>query len=402
MGRDSKANCERPVSRRPRNPRSLVYAVTVPSVAYSLLRGQLSYMATRGWSVTLACSPGRGLDAVRERERVEIVEIITERDIRPFQDLLSFVRWIRLLRRLRPAILNASTPKAALLSLLAGRLTGVPMRIYLVRGLRLETESGLRRRLLILMERLSAWSATQVVAVSPSLREELLSLRLTCGQDPIVLAKGSSNGVDVERIAEQTASVDRSALRRSLGIGDSDYVVSFIGRLRPDKGALELAEAMCRPELAEDWLVTQGDIEDIRALDALKKVGRRHIALGWRNEIHSVLAISDVLALPTHREGFPNVVLEAAAAGVPAVTTDATGAVDSVVHGDTGLIVPTGDVVELAAALARLGRSPDLRQTMGARARARALRDFKSEVVWQAMAAIYEGGPPLSSATDGH
>jgi glycosyltransferase involved in cell wall biosynthesis len=382
------------VTRRPRNPRSLLYAVTVPSVAYSFLRGQLAYMAAHGWSVTLACSPGRGLDGVRDREGVEIVQINTERDIDVRQDVLSFIRWVQLLRRLRPAVLNASTPKAALLSLLAARLTGVPTRIYLVRGLRLETESGLRRRLLMFMERLSSWSATHVVAVSPSLRDELVSLRLTCGHDPIVLANGSSNGVDVQRIAEHTAAVDRSHVRNSLGIGADEYVVSFIGRMRPEKGALELAEAMGRPELSKARLVTLGDIEDIGALKAFRVLGERHVALEWRDDIYDVLAISDTLALPSHREGFPNVVLEAAAAGVPAVTSDATGAVDSVVHEVTGLVVPTGNAAELAAALARLGQSPGLRRAMGAKARERVVNEFDSETVWQALANVYaeEGG----------
>ena len=377
------------MSRRPRNPRSVLYAVTVPSVAFSFLRGQLSFMVDGGWSVTLACSPGRGLDLVHEREGVEIIEITTERDIHILKDLVSLLHWIRLLHRLRPAILNASTPKAALFSLVAGRLTGVPKRIYLVRGLRLETESGLRRVILVFMERLSSWLATHVVAVSPSLRDELISLRLTCGRDPIVLAKGSSNGVDVKGIAEKSAAVDRTNVRRSLGIGEDEYVVTFIGRLRPDKGAYELAEALSSPELATARLVTLGDIEDVRALEGFARLGERHTALGWRDDICDVLAISDTLALPSHREGFPNVVLEAAAAGVPAVTSDATGAVDSVVHGVTGLIVPTGDAAALAAALARLGQAPALRRTMGHRAHDRALSDFRSEVVWKALASIY-------------
>ncbi|TPG16056.1 glycosyltransferase [Pedococcus bigeumensis] len=377
------------VGRRARDESSVVYAVTVPSVAYSFLRGQLAYLRGRGWAVTLACSPGRGLDAVREREGVEVVELATARDIDVARDLRALVQWILLLRRVRPMVLNASTPKAALLALLAGRLTRVPVRIYLVRGLRLESESGLRRKVLTMMERISSWSATHVVAVSPSLSDELCKLRLTAGHVPIVIASGSSNGVDCERVARGVAAVDRQAQRRSLGVADDAYVVAFVGRVRRDKGVHELCAAMRHPELSTAVLVTQGDVEDDQAEAALSTLGERHIHLGWRDDIYEILALADVLALPTHREGFPNVVLEAAAASLPVVTTTATGAIDSVQDGVTGLVVPTGDAEALAQALSRLALDPTARRRMGAQAEVRARQEFSGEVIWEALEDLY-------------
>jgi glycosyltransferase involved in cell wall biosynthesis len=369
-----------------------LYAVTVPSVAYSFLRGQLAFMAGQGWKVTLACSPGRGLDLVREREGVDVVELSTARDIDFPQDVRSLVQWVRLLRRLRPTVLNASTPKAALLSLIAGRLTGVPLRIYLVRGLRLESETGLRRQVLALMERVSSWSATHVVAVSPSLRDELVRMRLTAGRTPLVIGSGSSNGVDFARVSQGVAAVDREVERRSLGIADDAYVVAFVGRIRRDKGVHELCEAMLSPGLADAVLVTQGDIEDDEAAAALAPLGERHVHLGWRDDVYGILAACDVLALPTHREGFPNVVLEAASAAVPVVTTTATGAVDSVVDGVTGLLVPTGDARALAEALTRLSGDRELRLRLGREAAIRAEAEFSGEVIWGALEELYAHG----------
>ncbi|MEO6412243.1 MAG: glycosyltransferase [Pedococcus sp.] len=383
QGRGAKAGL------RGRDESSVMYAVTVPSVAYSFLRGQLAYLRNQGWAVTLACSPGRGLDAVREREGVDVVELATARDINVPADLRALVQWILLLRRVRPMVLNASTPKAALLALLAGRLTRVPVRIYLVRGLRLESESGMRRKVLTMMERVSSWSATHVVAVSPSLSDELCRLRLTAGHVPIVIASGSSNGVDCDRVSSGVAAVDRGAERRTLGLSEDDYVVAFVGRVRRDKGIHELCAAMTHPELSTAMLVTQGDIEDHEAEEALSVLGTRHIHLGWRDDIYEILAVADVLALPTHREGFPNVVLEAAAAGLPVVTTTATGAIDSVVDGVTGLVVPTGDADALAVALSRLAQDPKERRRMGAQAEVRAREEFSGEVIWDALERLY-------------
>lgn len=366
----------------------LLYAVTVPSVAQSFLRGQLRYMADQGWDVTLACSPGRGVDEVRDREGVPVHEIHTAREISLWQDLRSFSRWLRLIRRLRPAVLNASTPKAALLSLVAGRILGVPTRVYLVRGLRLESERGARRRLLESMERLSSWCATHVVAVSPSLRDELMRLDLCAGKEPLVISHGSSNGVDAARIWQEVRAHSRASERAALGVGDHQTLVAYIGRVRRDKGIAELSTALGSPRLHSAVLVTQGDVEDTSSL-GLDALGPRHIHLGWRGSVSQLLAAADLLALPTHREGFPNVVLEAAAAGLPAVTTTATGAVDSVIDGVTGLVVPPHDPQALEAALVRLASDPGARARMGARARQRALDDFRPEQVWSELDRLY-------------
>jgi glycosyltransferase involved in cell wall biosynthesis len=147
---------------------------------------------------------------------------------------------------------------------------------------------------------------------------------------------------------------------------------------------------MLRPKLAGAFLITQGDIEDDEAASALASLASRHLHRGWQDDVFGALAVCDALVLPTHREGFPNVVLEASAAGIPVVTTTATGAIDSVVDGVTGFLVPPSDATALAAALARLADDPDLRRRLGANAAERARREFNSEVIWEAMADLYK------------
>lgn len=368
----------------------LVYCVTAPSVALYFLRGQLAYMVSAGWDVTLGCSPGKGLDLVREREGVEVVEITTPREISPVADVKSIIRWVALLWRIRPDVLNVSTPKGGLIGALAGWLVRVPKRVYVVRGLRYESEFGVRRRILMLAERVTIACATDVVAVSPSVREELVASGLLGRKTAIVIGSGSSNGVDAVAIRQRMDALDRASVRRNFGIEDPDtFVVAFIGRLRRDKGVPELVNAMEREHLRGAHLLTVGDIEDVELASALAALGSRWHSVDWLDDTAPALLACDVVCLPTHREGFPNVVLEAAAAGRAVVTTTATGARDSVVDGVTGLLVPTGAPLALTGALASLAADPDLRDRLGAAAEARVRRDFAPADVWLRLEQVY-------------
>ncbi len=385
-------------SRRPR----LVYCVTAPTVAVYFLRGQLKHMVSAGWDVTLGCSPGKGLDVVRDREGVEVVEIVTPREISPFADLKAVVRWIALLRRIRPDVLNVSTPKGGLIGALAGWWVRVPKRVYVVRGLRYESESGLRRRVLAFAERVTIACATDIVAVSPSVREELTNSGLLGRKSATVIGSGSSNGVDATAIQQRIDALDRQAVRQDFGITDpSAFVVAFIGRLRRDKGVPELVAAMASEGLRDAHLLTVGDIEDAELGGSLSALGSRWHSVDWLDDVAPALLACDSVCLPTHREGFPNTVLEAAAAGVSVVTTTATGARDSVIDGVTGLLVPVFAPTALAEALTALSVDPGLRERLGAAAKTRVLQEFAPADVWRGLEEIYrsnaDGDQPFAA-----
>ncbi len=382
----------RPADAPPRRPR-LVYCVTAPSVAVYFLRGQLAHMVAAGWDVTLGCSPGPGLDVVRRREGVDVVEIPTPREISPLADLRSIVRWMSFLRRVRPDVINMSTPKGGLIGALAARLVRVPKRVYVVRGLRFESEVGLRRRVLLLAERLTIACATDVVAVSPSVREQMAAVGLLRAKDAVVIGHGSSNGVDAAGIQERVARLDRVTERQRWGLRPDAFVVAYIGRLRRDKGVPELAEAMRSDGLSHAYLLTVGSREGADVEADLATLGERWTPVEWLDDVAAALLASDVVCLPTHREGFPNVVLEAASAGRAVVTTDATGARDSVIDGVTGLVVPVADPRDLAAALTRLAVDPALRDRLGAQARERVQRDFAPADVWRGLEEVYRRPP---------
>jgi glycosyltransferase involved in cell wall biosynthesis len=377
------------------SPGRIVYGITVPQSAATLLRGQLGWFREQGWDVHLVTSPGDLLETVAQREQVTIHPLPMERDTDPRRDLVALVRWVRLLRRLRTDVLNVGTPKAGLLGTIAGWLTRVPRRVYILRGLRLE---GARSRpqlaVLWLAERLTVLLATEVVCVSPSLHDEAVRWRLFGRKDrPVVIAQGSSNGVDPDRWDPGLASVDRDAVRAQWKVDPDDLVVGFVGRIAYDKGVQDLLEAFGSLEDLPVKLMLLGPVEDEQLGVALAELGSDAIRTDdWSFDPYEAYAGMDVFCLPTRREGFPNVVLEAALAQVPTITTTATGSRDSVVPGVTGWLVETGNVPQLVDAIRACEKDREGVRAAGRAARERALRDFRPTTIWSGLQSIYLRG----------
>ncbi|MGY1716255.1 glycosyltransferase family 4 protein [Geodermatophilus sp. SYSU D01106] len=374
----------------PHRPR-IVYGITVPQSAATLLRGQLGWFRRQGWDVHLVTSPGAPLDAVAEREEITIHTLPMERDTSLLRDAVALARWIGLLRRLRPDVLNVGTPKAGLLGVLAGWLTRVPVRVYVMRGLRLEgARSRLQRTVLWAAERLTVLLATDVVCVSHSLRDEATTRKLFGRRDrPVVIGHGSSNGVDSTRWDQGFAAVDREAVRSGWGVRPDELVVGFVGRIAFDKGVQDLLQALRSLDGLPVRLVLLGPVEDEELRAA---IGDEVIRIDdWTFDLYHVYVGMDVLCLPTRREGFPNVVLEAALAEVPSITTTATGSRDSVVPGHTGWLVETGDVGQLADTIRSCVSDRDGVRAAGRAARERALRDFRPGTIWSGLQTIYLG-----------
>ena len=374
---------------------SVLHAVT-DSISTVLMRGQLAYLKANGFEPALLSNPGRELDQMGAEEGYPVFGVPMQREVFPASDLRSFFAIWRLLRQIRPAICNTGTPKAGLLVGLAAWITRVPCRIYTLRGLRLETAKGIKRIVLTMAERVSCFAAHRVVCVSPSLRERAISLGLVARSKTVLLASGSSNGVDPSRFeptAERAALA--AAIRRNLNIRPDQAVIGFAGRITRDKGVPELIAAfrLIRNEVPEAVLLLVGDYEegdpvpkDLR--DAIELDSAIH-RVGFTSQIERYYPVMNLFVLPTHREGFPNTLLEAQAAGIPVVTTDATGSTDAIVDGVTGLLTPVGDAGRLAEAVLSLLTDPMRMRTMGQMGRERVLREFRNEKVWEALASLY-------------
>lgn len=315
--------------------------------------------------------------------------IAMQREPSLLQDLRALVRWAGLLRRLRPGVVMVGTPKAGLLGTAAAWITRVPCRVYLLRGLRLETAHGPRWTVLWLMERIACALATDVVCVSPSLASRCSALRLTSPSRLQVLGSGSSNGVDTREFLMPTPA-QRSSSQRALGIEPNSRVIGFVGRIHVDKGIDTLAAATGRPGLEPPVTVLLvGGVEDpdllARVCAEFEASSVTAIVLPHTSRIQEVYWAMDVLCLPSRREGFPNVVLEAAASGVPSVVSDATGCRDAVLDGRTGWIFSVGEASSLAAVLGMALSNPDQLLSVGRAAREWVTQEFDRNLVWLRM-----------------
>lgn len=376
---------------------TVLYCVTVPLSAWTLLRGQLAYFRKQGYDVHLACAPGPALADVAEREGVTVHELPMDREASSLmRDLRSLAAMSSLMRRIRPDVVNAGTPKAGLIGMLAARLTGVRARVYVLRGLRLETATGRTRRMLTFTEKIACNSADRVVCVSTSLRDRAVEIGIVPPGKTLVVGSGSSNGVELERFRPDAQMLEEVArIRVTLGLPADAPTVGFIGRLTRDKGIVELTAAF-ETLYADDPTLRLLLVGDAEGGDPLPQHTRElldsHpgiVRTGFVSETAPYYQLMDVLSLPSHREGFPNTPLEAAAAGRPTVTTDATGARDSVRDGITGLIVPCGDVEALTEALGGLLSDRQKTRRMGAQAQLRASEEFAPEQIWSGLGAVY-------------
>jgi glycosyltransferase involved in cell wall biosynthesis len=350
-----------------------------------------------GFSVLLVSGPGELVDHTAAQAGVERVVIPMRRSISPFADLLSLFRLWWLLGRSKPSLVEFSTPKAGLLGTLAARLRGVPRRVYMLRGLKLERSTGLKRRILLAAERMACACAHVVLCNSASLRAEAAALKLAPAEKLLVLGEGSSIGVDVERFSPGPSDVrDPGNMREKIGIPREASVVGFVGRLTRDKGLPELIEAFDRILAADPsaHLLLVGWFDD--AEDALDAGLRSRIlshprihCTGFVSDSAPYYRAMDVMVLPTWREGFPNVVLEASATGIPVVTTNSTGARDAVIPEVTGLLIPPGYPEAIYESVIKLLRDPERRRRMGRAARAWVVEHYSEEHVLSLTASYY-------------
>ena len=372
----------------------LMYILTIPQSALWYLKGQLGYMQAHGYQTSFVSSVGAHgeLEEVGRTEGVAVHPLEVSREIDPLRDLISMWQLNGLMRRVRLDIVNFGNPKTGLVGGVVSLLRGVPVRIYTLHGLRLETATGLKRRVLTLTERLTMASAHRVVAVSPSLRDRTLELKLVAPDKIITLRQGSVNGI--RPMAAERAEVEQLRLRLGLPRG---VVFGFVGRFTRDKGICELVTAFrqlqeSRPDTS---LLLVGDFEEGDPVDADTRRQIQNtpniIWAGYTADVTPFYGLMDVLVLPTYREGFPTVALEGASMGLPLITTNATGARDAVQDGVTGLQVTVGDAAALHRAMERLACDETLRQEYGQAARARVSRDFLQEDLWQAWDELYRG-----------
>ena len=320
------------------------------------------------------------------------VAIRIARPISPWADLHALLRLVGLFRRKRFDLVHSITPKAGLLAMLAAALAGVPLRLHSFTGQVWVTRTGAMRALLKNLDRLIARLATRVLVDSSSQREFLIDQGVIAAEASTVIANGSICGVDTARFRPDAAARER--VRRELGIPLDAIVFLYLGRLNRDKGLLDLAAAFAAVgeiHTGAHLLLVGPDEHNLSAVitAASASCSARLHRVDFTDRPQDYFAAADVFCLPSYREGFGNTVIEAAAAGVPAIGSRIYGLTDAIVEGETGFLFEAGGARQLAQCMRTLAGDAGLRARMGQKGRERAERDFSSAVVTAALLEYY-------------
>ena len=382
--------------------KKLIRITTVPLSLKVLLKGQLRFMASNGFDVKGVSSEGEELREVHENEGIAVEAITMSRKITPFQDLKSLWEMWNFLRKEKPQIVHTHTPKAGIIGMLAARLAGVPHRLHTVAGLPLMEATGTKRKILNFVEKLTYSSATRVYPNSKGLYDFILQNNFTQSNKLKIIANGSSNGIDTTFFSpDQVTELERVTLREKLNIQPDDFVFVFVGRIVSDKGINELIKAFSELQTVENKpagikLLLVGGLEnDLDPLnpETLAEINQNKdiISVGFQQDVRSFFAIADALIFPSYREGFPNVVMQAGAMGLPSIVSDINGCNEIIIEGENGLIIPSKNVEKLKEKMLTLAKDKNLYTKLKGNSRRMIENRYEQSVVWNALLEEYEG-----------
>ncbi|WP_430869529.1 glycosyltransferase family 4 protein [Cupriavidus basilensis] len=351
------------------------------------------------FEVVLVCSPGANVLDIGENEGVAVNVVKMRRGISPFRDIVSIVGMVRCILRCKPEIVHSYTPKAGLIAMIAARLCFVPVRVHTFTGLIFPTAHGIKRELLIWIDRLICFCATRVIPEGNGVKNDLQRFRIT--HRPLqVIGHGNIAGVDTSYFSPNAIGLSKFAveLKTQLGIDSDAFVFCFVGRLNKDKGIGELMQAFAAlPSNAHLLFVGELDQTAPVGADVLASIEahpRVHM-LGFLVDVRPALRVAHVLVLPSYREGFPNVVLQAGAVALPVIATDINGCNEVIEPGFNGWLVPPRDAPALQCAMRdAMQTSATKLQEMGSRGRERVQIRFEQRGHWERMAQLYRGMLP--------
>ena len=371
----------------------IVRTSTVPESLNIFCRDLLSELQeSEGYSVVAVSSPGDALSEIASREGVKVYPVPMERHIAPFKDLISLWKLITVFRKERPDMVHSITPKAGLLSMMAAWICRVPVRLHTFTGLVFPTSTGFKQKLLIFTDRVTCVCATHIMPESDGVKNDLINYQIT--SKPLkVLGYGNIRGINLKYF-DRTVEVEKEAEK----IRKTDITTFiFIGRLVRDKGINELVYAFAKlnKEYPKTRLILVGRRED--KLDPLQNQTLREIdnnpaiiATGEQKDVRPWLAASNIFVFPSYREGFPNVVIEAGAMGLPAIVTDINGSREIIIEGENGIIIPPRNSEHLYKAMQQLMVSPKQTRQMANNARPMIESRFEQTFVRKCLKEYYK------------
>ncbi len=393
----------------------LIRITTVPVSLKILLKGQHRFMSENGFEVIGISSSGEELQDVEREENIRTIAVEMTRTISPFKDLKSVWQLYKIFKKEKPQIVHTHTPKAGVVGMLAAKLAGVPHRLHTVAGLPLLVVKGKKRKLLDFVEKITYACATKVYPNSFGLYDIILENKYTTKDKLKVIGKGSSNGIDTSHFDPKLFSEEqKQELKNSLGIQPDDFVYVFVGRLVKDKGINELVSAfkelgigntlipspqslVPNPQspIPNPQLLLVGTFE--RELDpllpeTLKEIETNPniISVGFQKDVRPYFAISDCLVFPSYREGFPNVVLQAGAMGLPSIVSDINGCNEIVENGYNGFIIPVQNQEKLHEKMLFLLQNSEKRTEIANNSRKKIVENYERNYIWSEILKEYK------------
>jgi len=365
--------------------------VSSPGTVKAFLMDQIEVLS-RSYQVCLILNIEKG-DALPDLSaKVEVIAAPIVRSISVLRDLHAFLRLVALFLRKRFDAVHSVTPKAGLMAAMSGTIARIPVRVHTFTGQVWVTRTGLARSMLKAVDKALARMTTHVLVDSPSQRDFLLREGVVSEKKSRVLASGSISGVDTFRFRPDSEL--RKRIRQLEGIPEDGVVFLYVGRLKVDKGVLDLAQAFSRvgENCGKAWLLIVGPDEEglrPRIERVCSAVGSRLRFVGYTDAPQEYMAAADVLCLPSYREGFGSVIIEAASAGIPAVASNIYGIIDAIEPSAVTFLHAPGDIDALQSKMKQLIDDPQLREALGRKARSRAHRLFAKGLVTSALVDFY-------------
>lgn len=370
-----------------RKPRLL--RITTASISLKLLlRGQFTYFQQHGFDVLTVSADGSEVKDLQAEGIAHQVVPMT-RKITPLQDLICLWKLVGLMQEFKPDIVHTHTPKAGLLGMVAAWICRVPARLHTVAGLPLMEAKGFKRWLLKMAERITYSCAHQVYPNSKGLLTYIKEQLVLVHRPLSIIGRGSTNGIDTSYFSRSPELMDKSAaIRAKYQIPDDAVVFCFVGRIVKDKGIVELTEAFKKLSASRDvWLLLVGPFE--QELDPLPHEvihfitdSNRIIKAGFQQDVRPWLLASDVFVFPSYREGFPNVVMQAACLKVPCIVSDINGCNELIEHNVSGMIVPPKNQIALFDAMALMAADKIRSSEFAGKAHQFVVDNFDQQYVW--------------------
>ena len=375
----------------------LIRITTIPLSLDKLLDRQLHFMSAY-YDVIAVSSDKEYLEKVGKKEQVTTFHLEMTRKITPIKDFFAVLKLYFFLKRIKPIIVHTHTPKAGIVGMLASKMAGVPHRFHTVAGLPLLETKGFKRKILDFVEKLTYSCATKVYPNSYGLLA-IITKNNYCSVTKLkVIANGSSNGIDTEYFNLNIFSASQNLdLKKQLGIATSDFVFVFVGRLVADKGINEMVAAfkLVNEKYPNAKLLLVGDYET--NLDPLLpltleqiKTSNAIITVGFQSDVRPYLSIADALIFPSYREGFPNVVMQAGAMGLPAIVSNINGCNEIIVEGKNGTIIPVKNTSTIIKKMELLLTDEDYFKKLKSNAREMIVSRYEQKVVWEAIIEEYK------------